>query len=85
MCIISVIIPVKNGSNYLKEAIEGIHKQGMNIEIILVNDGSTDQTEKIAKDMGCIVINHTESKGQVAAKNTGLKNPTFSLRLVENK
>ncbi len=66
-------MPVKNGEKYLKEAIEGIQKQNMNVEIIVVNDGSTDRTEQIAKDTGCIVINHEQSRGQVFAKNTGLK------------
>ena len=67
-------MPVKNGEKYLKEAIEGIKKQKMNVEIIVVNDGSTDSTEQIAKETGCVVINHAQSKGQVVAKNTGIKN-----------
>ena len=72
--LISVIMPVKNGEKYLKEAIEGIKRQKMDVEIIVVNDGSTDSTEQIAKGTGCVVINHAQSKGQVAAKNTGIKN-----------
>lgn len=71
--LISVIIPVKNGANYLQEAIEGIKNQNMNVEIIVVDDGSTDNTAKIAQNEGCIVIKHDKCKGQVAAKNTGLK------------
>ena len=71
--LISIIMPVKDGEKYLKEAIAGIHRQNMNVEIILINDGSTDQTEKIAREMGCIVINHEKSLGQVVAKNTGLE------------
>ena len=71
--LISIIMPVKNGEKYLKEAIEGIRRQKMNVEIILINDESTDQTEKIAREMGCVVINNEKSLGQVAAKNTGLK------------
>ena len=71
--LISVIMPIKNGEKYLKEAIEGIQKQQMDVEIIVVDDGSTDNTAKIAKDMGCVVINHEKSMGPVVAKNTGLK------------
>ena len=70
---ISVIMPVKNGEKYLKEAICGIQNQNMDTEIIVINDGSTDRTEQIAKDTGCFVISHECSKGPVAAKNTGLK------------
>lgn len=67
-------MPVKNGEKYLSAAIKGIQEQKMNVEIIVVNDGSTDDTEKIARENGCIVINHEQSRGQVMAKNTGLKN-----------
>ncbi len=71
--LISVIMPVKNGSNYIKEAIEGIKKQNMNVEIIVVDDGSTDDTSHMAKELDCKVIRHEASKGQVIGKNTGLK------------
>lgn len=71
--LISVIIPVKNGENYIKEAIEGIQKQGMNVEIIVVDDCSTDNTTEIAKSHGCTVIKHDAPKGQVIGKNNGLK------------
>lgn len=71
--LISVIIPVKNGSNYIKEALEGIMKQQMNVEIIVVDDCSTDNTVKIAQSYGCKIVKHEKQKGQVAGKNSGLK------------
>ena len=71
--LISAIIPVKNGSNYLREAIESLLRQEVSLEIIVVDDGSSDDTAAIASGYGCKVISHPESKGQVAAKNTGLK------------
>ena len=70
--LISVIIPVKNGANYIKEAIEGILSQKMNTEIIVVNDCSEDNTSEIAKSLGCKVLFHDTPKGQVAGKNTAL-------------
>ena len=72
--LISVIIPVKNGEKYLTEAIRGLQSQNMNLEIIVVDDGSVDKTAQIATDMGCVVLKHEVSKGQIAGKNTGLKN-----------
>jgi len=71
--LISIIMPVKNGEKYLQEALDGILGQSMNMEIILVNDGSTDRTEEIAINAGCHVLRHETCKGCVAAKNTGLK------------
>lgn len=71
--LISVIIPVKNGTNYIHEAIEGLRNQNMNIEIIVVDDMSADGTVKVAESMGCLVLKHDKQKGQVAGKNTGIK------------
>ena len=43
---VSIIIPVFNGSNYLKEAIQSaLNQTYKNIEIIIVNDGSNDNCQ----------------------------------------
>ena len=70
--LISIIIPVKNGANYLKQAIDGIKKQDMNVEIIVVDDSSTDNTFELAQKLGCKVIQNSHSKGPVKAKNKAL-------------
>lgn len=71
--LISIIIPCKNGGNYLAEALEGIKKQNMNVEIIVINDGSTDKTEEIANKYGCKIISNATSLGPVKGKNQALK------------
>jgi len=71
--LISVIIPCRNGTNYLAEAVAGINRQNMPVEIIVVDDHSTDETAELAESMGCRVIRHEVTRGQVAGKNTGLK------------
>lgn len=71
--LISIIIPVKNGSNYIKEALTAIQKQSMNVEIIVVDDASDDNTIEIAETFGCKIVRHETCKGQVIAKNSGLK------------
>ena len=70
--LISVIIPVKNGTNYLGEALESLRRQQMNLEILVVDDGSTDATAELADKAGCRVLRHPVSRGPVAAKNTGI-------------
>jgi len=70
---VSIIMPVRNGSDYIEEALESIRRQGCNVEIIVVDDGSTDNTAEIASKRGCIVLSHKESLGPVVAKNSGLK------------
>lgn len=71
---ISVIIPVRNGSKYIKEAVESIQKQDVpeTVEIIVVDDGSTDDSGAIAKELGCWVIT-TLPSGAIKARNTGLE------------
>ena len=71
--LISIIMPVKDGTNYMYEAIEGIRKQNMNIEIIVVDDASGDNTAEIAQRMGCKVIINPANMGSTIARNIGLK------------
>lgn len=71
--LISIIIPCKNGEKYIEETILAIKRQNMKVEILVVDDGSTDSTAEVAKKLDCIVITHETSKGPVIAKNTGLK------------
>ncbi len=71
--LISIVIPTYNGEKYIAECIESIKAQNMNVEIIVVDDISTDKTVQIARDLGCRVIVNDVHKGQVAGKNTGIR------------
>ncbi len=77
---VSIIIPVFNGSNYLREAINSALAQTYkNIEIIVVNDGSNDEgeTERIAKSYGNKINYYYKENGGVAtALNLGIKKMT---------
>jgi len=77
---VSIVIPVYNGSNYLKEAIDSALAQTYkNIEIIVVNDGSNDKdaTEEIAKSYGNKIRYYSKENGGVAtALNLGIKKMT---------
>lgn len=79
---ISVIIPVYNVEEYLVESIESIIKQTIgfkeNIQLILVNDGSPDNSEKICLKYKeeypeNIIYIKQENAGVSVARNTGLK------------
>lgn len=75
--LISVIVPVYNVENYLEQCVESIlHQTYENLEIILVDDGSTDQSGKLCdlyreKDSRIQVI-HKENGGLSSARNAAL-------------
>ena len=76
---VSIIIPVYNGANYLNEAIESALGQDYpNVEVIVVNDGSTDlETEQIALSYGNKIRYFYKRNGGVAsALNLGIANMT---------
>jgi len=72
---ISVIIPVFNQAEYLTDAIESVLAQSEPaLEIIVIDDGSTDSSSKIAdsyKPKGVQVV-HQVNKGLASARNTGI-------------
>jgi glycosyltransferase involved in cell wall biosynthesis len=73
--LVSVIIPCFNHGNYLSEAVESVWVQNYPvIEVIVVNDGSTDNTEEIAKQIAGIKYIYQKNKGLSAARNTGIRN-----------
>jgi len=75
---VSVIVPIYNVEEYLEECLESIQNQTYtNIEVILVNDGSTDGSREICesyceKDIRFRLINQ-ENQGQSVARNRGVK------------
>ena len=75
---ISIIVPVYNVESYLEECLESIKNQTYaDIEVILVNDGSTDGSREICeqyceKDIRFRLINQ-ENQGQSVARNRGVK------------
>lgn len=76
--LISVIVPVYNVEKYLKQCIDSIINQTYkNLEIILVNDGSKDNSgiicDEYSKKDSRIKVIHQENKGASVARNRGIK------------
>lgn len=75
---ISVIVPIYNAEKYLSKCIESlIHQSHRALQIILVNDGSTDNSLTIAQNYAAqdarIAIYSQTNRGQAAARNNGLQ------------
>lgn len=75
--LISIIIPIYNVERYIKKTVESVINQDYsNIEIILVDDGSTDNSGKIIDEIkntdSRIICIHKENGGVSSARNTGL-------------
>ena len=80
-CLISVVIPVFNTQKYLAACVDScISQEGVDLELILVNDGSTDGSgdmcDKLAAERSTsdvkIKVVHRENGGLSAARNTGV-------------
>lgn len=75
---VSVIVPVYNVEKYLEKCIDSIVRQTYSdIEILLVDDGSTDSSgdicDKYAKQYDTIKVIHQDNMGLCGARNTGLE------------
>ena len=76
--LISIIVPVYNVEAYIEKCLDSIREQTYeNLEVILVDDGSTDSSGKLcdeyaSKDSRFYVI-HQENKGVLAARNAGIE------------
>ncbi len=81
MALLSVIVPLYNQITYIEECVKSIQNQSFqDVEIIIVDDGSTDGSGALADDLvgndSRIKVIHQENRGLRGARHTGLKNCT---------
>lgn len=71
---ISVVIPCYNHAVFLPEAIESVfHQTCPGLEVIVVDDGSTDETERVAQNYAGVRYVKQNRQGVSTARNTGLR------------
>ena len=69
---VSVIIPVHNGAAFLADAVESVRAQRYEpLEIVVVDDGSTDDSAAVAESLGVVVLRQ-RNQGPAAARNFGI-------------
>lgn len=80
---ISIIIPCYNVAHYLGSCLASVFDQSMqeqDFEVLIINDGSTDDSQKVAEDFSKnksnVKIISQQNKGLGGARNTGIKNAT---------
>jgi glycosyltransferase involved in cell wall biosynthesis len=72
--LVSVIVPVYNGGRYIRAALQSIFQQDYYpLEVIVVNDGSTDNTAAIVKAFSDVTYVSREHQGVAAARNAGIE------------
>ncbi len=85
---LSVIIPVYNEKNTVREIIQRVRATGLAWEILLVDDGSKDGTREILAELdgkdGVRVILHEKNQGKGAAVRTGLQNALGDVLLIQD-
>ena len=90
MKLLSVVIPCYNSQEYMKYCIESLLPGGEDVELLIVNDGSSDKTAEIADEYAEAYPNiiraiHQENGGHGEAVNTGIKNATgLYLKVVDS-
>jgi len=79
---VSVIVPAFNESASIEALVSGLRRTGSWHEILVVDDGSTDDTGRRAAQAGARVIRHPYNKGNGAAVKTGIRQATGGLVLI---
>ena len=78
---VTITIPAYNEEEGISDVITQLKGLGENYEILVIDDGSTDNTYKLATETGVKVIRHPYNKGYGAALKTGIRNAAADIVL----
>ena len=90
MKLLSIAVPCYNSQDYMRNCVDSLLKGGELVEILIVNDGSKDDTAKIADEYAekyptIVRAIHQENGGHGEAVNTGIRNATgFYFKVVDS-
>lgn len=83
---VSILIPAFNEQEGIAEVLDSIQQmmksQGIQGEIIVIDDGSTDQTAEVVKACGVRLVQHDVNRGYGATLKTGIRNAQYDLMLI---
>jgi len=68
-----VIIPCKNLESHVANVVGAVRDLDLDLDVLVVNDGSTDATTEVARAAGAFVVEHPENLGKGAALGTGFR------------
>lgn len=76
---VSVVVPVYNGARHLGEALRSVQSQDVATEIVVVDDGSTDESAAVAEAVAGVRVIRQANAGPAAARNTGIAHASAPL------
>ncbi len=87
MSLLSIIVPVYNEANTVRQILEKIETIGIDKEIIVIDDGSTDSSRSILRQLKyehLKVIHHSSNRGKGAAVRTGLSQASAEYVIIQD-
>ena len=75
--LVSVIMPVYNGEKYIKQAVDSVYEQGVSVELLVIDDGSTDHTQEVLSAYegreDFRYLKNKENMGAARSRNRGVQ------------
>ena len=85
--LVSVIMPVYNGEKYIRKAVESVYEQGVSLELLVIDDGSTDHTEEVLSAYegreDFRYIKNQQNMGAAGSRNRGVRLPYDASKIFE--